>query len=77
MSATERLFDQVVAASRLSRVIAPFTMSRLLISAGVLPDEMTPQDLSRAMPKLEIGLSLYLQGEELERSLSDIGRLGA
>ena len=75
MSARDDLFDEVVSASRLSRVIARFTVSRLLISAGVLPAEMTPGDLAGALPRLEQGLSVYLEGDELRRALSDIRRL--
>jgi len=69
------LFDEVVDASRLSQVIARFTVSRLLISAGVLPAEMTPDDLAGALPRLEEGLSVYLQDDELGAALAQIRRL--
>jgi len=71
------LFDDVVAASGLSRVIAPFTISRLLISAGVIPSEMTPQDLARALPGLDAGLALYLEGPELEAASRAIHELAS
>ncbi len=69
------LFDEVVAASRLSPVIARFTVSRLLISAGVLPDEMTPRDIAEALPRLEEGLAVYLADDELNAALAEIRRL--
>jgi hypothetical protein len=68
-------FDRVVAASGLSPVIAPFTISRLLVRADVLPDDLTPADLARALPVLEEGLSVYLRGDELERARRDVRAL--
>lgn len=77
MSGRADLFDEVVTASRLSQVIARFTVSRLLISVGVLPAEMTPRDLAGALPRLEEGLSVYLRGDELDAALTEIRRLAA
>ena len=71
------LFGEVVTASRLSGVIARFTVSRLLISAGVLPAEMTPGDLAGALPRLEEGLSVYLHDDDLSAALTEIRRLAA
>ena len=51
MNASSR-FDAVVEASGLVALIAPFTVSRLLVAAGVSPLEMTPADLERALPEL-------------------------
>lgn len=77
MSGSGALFDEVVAASRLSHVIARFTVSRLLISAGVLPAEMTLRELAQAMPRLEEGLAVYLEGDELTAVMREIRRLAA
>ena len=68
------LLDEVVDASGLTSLIAPFTVSRLLISAGVTPQEITPTDLRGALPYLERGLSVYLDDDELQQAL---GRLRA
>ena len=69
------LFDAVVEASGLVALIAPFTVSRLLVAAGVSPQEMTPADLERALPELEKGLAVYLAEDELARSLVSMRRL--
>jgi hypothetical protein len=69
------LFDEVVAASGLVELIAPFTLSRLLLAADVAPRDMTPADLRRALPHLESGLAVYLAGDELEHALANIRRL--
>ncbi len=66
------LFERVVAASGLSEVIAPFTVSRLLVRAEVPPGELTPDELARALPVLEEGLGVYLRGEELERARREL-----
>ena len=66
----DRLLDRVVEASGLMPLIAPFTVSRLLITADVSPRDLTPADLRRALPDLERGLAVYLSDEQLE----DAGR---
>ena len=75
MTTTRALFDRVVEASGLNDVIAPFTVSRLLISAGVVPDELTPEALATVLPYLEHGLAVYLRGEELEEAMRAIRAL--
>lgn len=75
MNASADLFDAVVEASGLVALIAPFTVSRLLVAAGVSPQEMTRADLERAIPELEKGLAVYLGDAELEQSLADLRRL--
>lgn len=71
------LFDAVVAASRLNRVIAPFTITRLLVRANVRPDELTPADLERVLPRIEQGLRVYLDDHEVQRAIADIRALAA
>ena len=66
------LFDDVVKATRLVDLIAPFTVSRLLVGAGVSPQELTRADLAEAMPHLERGLAIYLRDDELSGALADI-----
>ena len=69
------LFDEVVAASRLNRLVAPFTVSRLLTRAGVLPDQLTPEALRAALPHFEQGFALYLEADELRAAMQDMHRL--
>lgn len=70
------LFDELVARSRLTPAVAPFTLSRLLLRAWVLDrDAMTPADLLRALPHLEDGLGDYLDADALAAAMDDIRRL--
>jgi hypothetical protein len=71
------LFDDVVKAARLVDLIAPFTVSRLLVRAGVSPREMTQEDLAAALPDLERGLAIYLADDELQLAIADIRGLAA
>jgi hypothetical protein len=72
-------FEEIVAASGLNEVVAPFTVSRLLLRADVQPEAVAPVDLARALPELERGLRVYLpDGEAAEavarlRSLAEAG----
>jgi len=75
MTDSPSLFDEVVEASGLMALIAPFTISRLLIAAEVLPEDLTRHDLSRALPELERGLAVYLDADQLEQARSKLGRL--
>ncbi len=77
MSAESTFFAQVVGASRLNAMVAPFTVSRLLVRADVRPETLTPQELKRALPELESGLAVYLRGDELDRALSAVRALAA
>ncbi len=77
MSDRPSVFDQAVAASRLNRLVAPFTMSRLLVRAGVLPQSLTPEDLARAIPVLADGLRVYLDEQEHARALHDLTAIAA
>jgi hypothetical protein len=69
------LFDRVVEATGLSSVVAPFTVSRLLLRADVQVETLTPQELSRALPEIERGLAVYLRDEELERAVEAVRAL--
>ncbi len=71
----ETFFDQAVRASGLNPVIAPFTVSRLLLRAEVQPKQLTPDGLARALPALEEGLGVYLRGDDLERSMRALREL--
>jgi hypothetical protein len=75
VNASAGLFDEVVGASGLAAVIAPYAVSRLLVRAGVSPRDLTTADLARALPELEDGLSVYLQNDELDRAVSALRRL--
>jgi hypothetical protein len=75
VSASTSLFDDVVEATGLAQLIAPFTVSRLLVAADVVPGELTAEGLARALPELERGLSVYLGPDELARALTNLRRL--
>ena len=75
MSEGSTLFDRAVAASGLNPVIAPFTVSRLLLRVDVHAKQLTPEGLARALPALEEGLAVYLRGEDLERAMRALREL--
>jgi hypothetical protein len=77
VNASAGLFDEVVQASGLVELIAPFTDSRLLVAADVSPQDMTREDLERALPALERGLAVYLSPDELEGALARLRDLAA
>ena len=58
-------------------LIAPFTVSRLLVGAGVSPQELTRENLESALPELEKGLGVYLSDDELAQAIANLRRLAA
>ena len=72
---TSPLFEQVVARSRLNAVVAPFTITRLLVRADLRPESLTREELAGVLPRLEDGLAVYLRGEELEAARRDLRAL--
>ncbi|HVM18014.1 MAG TPA: hypothetical protein VM290_10580 [Gaiellaceae bacterium] len=77
MNVESELFRRAVEASRLTKLVAPFTMTRLLVRAGVTPARLTREDLARALPVIEDGLRVYLDNGELAEALSDLRALAA
>ena len=75
MNVESELFQQAVRASRLAKLVAPFTMTRLLVRAGVQPARLTEQDLQRALPVIEEGLGVYLDPDDLQRAMNDLREL--
>lgn len=69
------LFDRVVAASGLNELVAPFTISRLLLRADVQPRAVTPDDLERALPELESGLRVYLDESAVSQAVTRMREL--
>ena len=71
-------FDRVVAATGLNELVAPFTVSRLLVRAGVHePRNVGPGELSAALPELERGIGVYLGSEDCERAMARLRALVA
>ena len=66
--------DEVVAASGLSPVIAPFTISRLLLRAGVRGD-LDPDGLATALGEIEAGLRVYLPDDEVAAAMERLRAL--
>lgn len=70
------LFDQLVTASGISPLVAPFTVRRLLMRSDVVPPEdVTAEQLASALPNFREGLAVYLSEEALQDALDRIGRL--
>jgi len=62
---TGSLFDQVVEASGLTPLVAPYTVRRLLLRENIVPPEsVTQAQLRQALPSLLDALRVYLDGEE-------------
>ncbi len=70
-------FDQIVHRSRLGQLVAPFTVTRLLVRAGVNPKDVTPEGLRAALPEFEQGLAVYLDESNLSAALEDLRELAA
>ena len=77
MNAAPTLFDRVVAATGLNELVAPFTVSRLLVRAGFEPSELTGDQLQQALPELEQGISVYLSRAECAQAMTRLRALCA
>ena len=53
-------------------MLAPFTMTRLLVKAGKSPQRLTAADLADALPTIEDGLGVYLSADELDAAMRDL-----
>ena len=60
------LFDEIVKASGLHEIVAPFTVSRLLVRAGVTPETVDGDSLGAALSDLVDGIRVYLSEEEAQ-----------
>lgn len=69
------LFDRLVRECGLNEMVAPFTISRLLLRAEVQPDELTPETLERALPEVERGIRVYLSDDEARVAVERIRAL--
>ena len=64
----QALFEQVVAATRIPALVAPFVVRRVCARRGVLARELTAEALAGVLPDLEGELALHLGPEELARA---------
>lgn len=72
------LFDTLVAATGIDRVVAPFTVRRLLMRIGIVRVEALRRDhIAQLQPHLEIELRKYLTEAEYKQALADIAELAA
>ena len=62
-------FDEVVARSGLSPVIAPTTIARACRRAGVDPQMLNPVSLERALPSIRHTLAIFLDEKEVEKCM--------
>lgn len=74
-SSSDEFLDRVVGATRLNKLIAPFTVRRLLIKAGVNPMRLDPAGVRKALPTFAEGLATFLPEDEVETALTDLRRL--
>ena len=70
------LYDQIVATSGLTPVIAPYTVRRLLLRANIVPPEnVTLDEYRRLLPSLIAELRVYLGHEEHEAAAAALRAL--
>ncbi|HXH88525.1 MAG TPA: hypothetical protein VNI55_07970 [Gaiellaceae bacterium] len=77
MNAAEHatFFDEVVAASGLTPLIAPFTVTRLLVRANATPRSLDRDHLRRALPEFEKGLAVYLDEAKVAAAMQRLRAL--
>lgn len=71
----EPLFQRVVAVSGLAAVIAAPAIGRALARAGVEPSRLTPRDLDRALPSIEMSLNVYLPAARVSERMEALRSL--
>jgi hypothetical protein len=69
------LFAKLVEASGLSSIFAEKTLTRALAKAGIDPQRLSPQDLTRALPEIERVLATYLDESEVAERIKAVSRL--
>ena len=72
---SDELLEEVVQASGLSPLLAPFTVTRLLIKAGVNPKRLDGSGIAKALPVLESGLAAFLPPDEFDSAVTRLRRL--
>lgn len=69
---SDELFDGVVALSGLSRIIAPGTVRRALLDAGLEPRFATAESYRSIASRLDARLRAYLSARETEQRMRSI-----
>lgn len=70
------LFDALVIATGIDRLVAPFTVRRLLMRVNVFRVEaLTRDDIERVRPHLQSELSKYLDAGEIPGAMARIDEL--
>lgn len=69
---SEELFDRVVELSGLSRIIAPGTVRRALLDAGLEPSFATADGYRQITDRLDARMRAYLSGRETEQRIRSI-----
>ena len=70
------LFDSLVIATGIDRLVAPFTVRRLLMRVNVFRIEaLTRNDIERVRPHLQSELARYLDAREIPSAMARIDEL--
>ena len=77
MSSPHPFFDRIVAATGLNELIAPFTVTRLLLRADVDTKHVTPDEFAKALPEFERGIGVYLSDEVAAAAMERLRALAA
>ena len=70
-------FDRVVAATRLSPMLAPFVVRRICVNQGISATELGPAELQRILPKLAEAIERYLEPARVGEMREALDRLAA
>gem|GEM_PF-4200187 len=74
---SDELFNRVVAATKLSPLLAPHVVRRVCVSQGLVASDLEPADLPRLVPVLAQAAARYLDPTrvpEMESALATLAR---
>jgi hypothetical protein len=72
---TSSFLDQVVSATKLSPLLAPFVVRRICVNQGVVAAELGGAELRRILPKLLEAIGQYLDPAAVAGARADLERL--
>lgn len=68
-------FERVVAATKLTPLLAPFVVRRICVNQGVDASALGPSDLARILPKLAEAVARYLEPGQVPEMRDSLERL--
>lgn len=68
-------FDRVVAATKLTPLLAPFVVRRVCVNQGISAAELGPPELRSILPKLAEAVERYLEPARVGEMREELDRL--